>query len=41
MMSTDRPSPEAWLAVAKTEEPQAGRGSLKIFFGYAAGVGKT
>ena len=40
-MNTDRPSPEAWLEVAKANESQAGRGSLKIFFGYAAGVGKT
>lgn len=37
-----RPSPEAMLKVAKAEE-QSGerRGKLKIFLGYAAGVGKT
>lgn len=39
--------PEAMLARLRTEEPQAleksasRRGRLKIFFGYAAGVGKT
>ena len=36
-----RPSPEELLARAKTEEKQANRGKLKIFLGYAAGVGKT
>ncbi|MBI1919903.1 MAG: sensor histidine kinase KdpD [Geobacter sp.] len=37
----NRPSPEAMLKLAKAEEEQAGRGRLKIFLGYAAGVGKT
>src|SRR5512136_1199771 len=36
-----RPSPEAMLRLAKAEEAEAGRGKLKIFLGYAAGVGKT
>ncbi|MBI3944139.1 MAG: sensor histidine kinase KdpD [Chloroflexi bacterium] len=42
-MSTEhnRPDPEALLAVAKAEEQQHLRGKLKIFLGYAAGVGKT
>src|SRR5512135_2886330 len=34
-----RPDPEALLAQAQAEEQ--GRGKLKIFLGYAAGVGKT
>jgi two-component system sensor histidine kinase KdpD len=34
-----RPDPEALLAQAQAEE--RGRGRLKIFLGYAAGVGKT
>ena len=36
-----RPSPEAMLKLAKAEEEQEKRGKLKIFLGYAAGVGKT
>ena len=36
-----RPSPEAMLKLAQAEEAEAGRGKLKIFLGYAAGVGKT
>ena len=36
-----RPSPEAMLKVAKAEERGGERGRLKIFLGYAAGVGKT
>ena len=37
-----RPSPETLLRVAKAEEEaQSGRGRLKIFLGYAPGVGKT
>jgi two-component system sensor histidine kinase KdpD len=36
-----RPSPEALLKLAQAEEERAGRGRLKIFLGYAAGVGKT
>src|SRR6266478_422798 len=40
-MSTDRPDPEALLARVKEEEARARRGKLKVFFGAAAGVGKT
>jgi len=36
-----RPSPEAMLKLAQAEEAQADQGKLKIFLGYAAGVGKT
>ena len=36
-----RPSPEAFLKLAQAEEAEEGRGKLKIFLGYAAGVGKT
>ncbi len=36
-----RPSPEAMLRAAHAEEQEARRGRLKIFLGYAAGVGKT
>jgi two-component system sensor histidine kinase KdpD len=36
-----RPTPEALLKLAQTEEAEAERGKLKIFLGYAAGVGKT
>ncbi|MFI4945813.1 MAG: two-component system sensor histidine kinase KdbD, partial [Burkholderiales bacterium] len=40
-MSADRPDPEALLARVKEEEARARRGKLKVFFGAAAGVGKT
>ena len=40
-MSITRKSPEEILEQIKSEEKQAKRGKLKIFFGYAAGVGKT
>jgi two-component system, OmpR family, sensor histidine kinase KdpD len=36
-----RPSPEAMLKLAQAEEVSAELGKLKIFLGYAAGVGKT
>ena len=36
-----RPSPEAMLKAAHSEEAEENRGRLKIFLGYAAGVGKT
>ena len=36
-----RPSPESLLKLAQAEEAEEGRGKLKIFLGYAAGVGKT
>jgi len=41
-MSDDRPSPEQMLAQLQASgASERGRGRLKIFFGYAAGVGKT
>lgn len=36
-----RPSPEAMLKLAQAEEAGEQKGKLKIFLGYAAGVGKT
>jgi two-component system sensor histidine kinase KdpD len=36
-----RPTPEAMLKLAQAEEVTAELGKLKIFLGYAAGVGKT
>ncbi len=36
-----RPDPDELLRRVKAEDKQRGRGHLKIFFGYAAGVGKT
>lgn len=41
MMADRRPDPDALLAQVQADEAQAKRGSLRIFFGYAAGVGKT
>ena len=40
-MSDERPSPDELLAHVQADESRAQRGRLKIFFGYAAGVGKT
>ena len=40
-MSTNRPDPETLLARVKEEEASQRRGKLKVFFGAAAGVGKT
>lgn len=40
-MEENRQSPEQLLAAVKREEYEKNRGHLKIFFGYAAGVGKT
>src|SRR5262245_21198253 len=37
----DRPNPDELLARLRSDEKLARRGKLKIFFGYAAGVGKT
>lgn len=37
----DRPDPKSLLAKVNTEENKHKKGLLKIFFGYAAGVGKT
>ena len=36
-----RPNPDELLAQVKAEEGQKARGRLKIFLGYAPGVGKT
>ena len=37
-----RPDPDALLRqVAQVQEQERSHGKLKIFFGYAAGVGKT
>ena len=41
MTPADRPDPDKLLAQVQAEEKQRVRGHLKIFFGYAAGVGKT
>jgi two-component system sensor histidine kinase KdpD len=40
-MTEHRPDPEALLARVKEEEARQRRGKLKVFFGAAAGVGKT
>ncbi|HWN92745.1 MAG TPA: universal stress protein, partial [Verrucomicrobiae bacterium] len=40
-MSEHRPDPEALLARAMEEEARKSQGRLKLFFGAAAGVGKT
>ena len=37
----ERPDPDALLARVKDEEARKRRGALKVFFGAAAGVGKT
>ena len=37
----ERPDPDALLRRVKEEEERARRGKLKIFFGFAPGVGKT
>lgn len=41
MPEPSRPDPDALLAQVQQEEARARRGSLKIFFGASAGVGKT
>ena len=41
MAEERRPDPDRLLARVQTEEAQARRGKLKIFFGASAGVGKT
>ena len=41
MNDESRPDPDALLARVQEEERQKARGKLKIFLGYAAGVGKT
>src|SRR5262245_46807583 len=40
-MNDNRPDPDALLAHVEAEAPSRKRGKLKIFFGYAPGVGKT
>lgn len=40
-MNEARPDPDQLLACVKAEEARARRGKLRIFFGAAAGVGKT
>jgi two-component system sensor histidine kinase KdpD len=40
-MSDGRPNPDQLLAQVAADEAKARQGRLKIFFGYAAGVGKT
>lgn len=40
-MEENRPNPDEMLRKIKKEENAPKRGKLKIFFGYAAGVGKT
>lgn len=40
-MERDRPDPDVLLRRVKAEEERAQRAALKIFFGYAPGVGKT
>jgi len=40
-VSDARPDPDALLARVKDEEARRRRGNLKVFFGAAAGVGKT
>ena len=39
--NTARPNPDELLARVQAEEAKIKRGKLKIFLGYAAGVGKT
>ena len=38
---SDRPNPDELLVRVQSEEARINRGKLKIFLGYAAGVGKT
>jgi len=40
-VNDQRPNPDALLARVHAEATRASRGKLRIFFGYAAGVGKT
>ena len=41
LLPVNRPDPDDLLARIEAEEKQRAHGRLKIFFGYAAGVGKT
>ena len=40
-MAEHRPDPDELLARVQRQETRSHRGKLKIFFGAAAGVGKT
>ncbi|TMB86805.1 MAG: sensor histidine kinase KdpD, partial [Chloroflexi bacterium] len=40
-MNSDRPNPDVLLAEVQEQEARQKRGRLKVFFGMAAGVGKT
>lgn len=40
-MTPNRPTPDELLSRLRADQRQATRGKLKVFFGYAAGVGKT
>src|SRR3954469_19509211 len=40
-MSDDRPNPDKLLAEVRAQDSKQRRGRLKVFFGMAAGVGKT
>src|SRR5256885_3101963 len=40
-MTADRPTPDAFWAGVREQEARRARGKLKVFFGAAAGVGKT
>jgi len=40
-MTDDRPDPDVLLRRVNAEAARAGRGKLRIFFGFAPGVGKT
>jgi two-component system sensor histidine kinase KdpD len=41
MTEPERPDPDALLRRVQAEEKRSARGSLKVFFGFAPGVGKT
>ena len=41
MTEADRPNPDELLAAVNRDEARRRRGRLRIFFGAAAGVGKT
>ena len=41
MSESSRPNPDALLAALQKEEARRKRGTLKVFFGMAPGVGKT
>lgn len=41
MADEERPNPDLLLEQVMQEEPSSSRGRLHLFFGYAAGVGKT